>query len=116
MLHSHGYWHKHRILTMLASMNQYYVYITASNSRRLYIGISNSLNVRLWLHRTGTGSKFAHRYNMTRLVYFEVFEDPKQAIAREKQLKGWKRQRKIDLIEKENPEWKDLSEGWDLPS
>lgn len=93
-------------------MKHYYVYITASNSRRLYIGISNDLQIRLWQHQNGEGSKFAHKYNMTRLVHFEVFEDARQAIAREKQLKGWKRQRKIDLIEEGNPEWRDLSEGW----
>ena len=94
-------------------MDHYYVYITASNSRRLYIGISNDLNVRLWQHRNGEGSKFAHKYNMTNLVHFEVYEDVRQAIAREKELKGWRRERKIELIEKGNPEWRDLSEGWD---
>ena len=58
------------------------------------------------------GSKFAAKYNITRLVYYEEFGDIRDAIAREKELKGWRRDRKIDLIEEDNPLWEDLSEGW----
>ena len=94
-------------------MRHYYVYITASKSLRLYIGVTNNLVHRLRKHRSGLGSRFAHKYNMTSLVHFEMFEDPRQAIEREKQLKGWKRQRKIDLIESGNPDWRDLSSDWD---
>ena len=64
-------------------------------------------------HRNGTGSRFAYKYNMTQLVHFEIFEDPGQAITREKQIKGWLRQKKIDLIESKSPDWCDLSEDWD---
>jgi putative endonuclease len=93
-------------------VKQYYVYITASRSRRIYTGVTNNLIRRLYEHRSGTGSRFAYRYNMTRLVYFEIFENPSQSIDREKQIKGWLRQKKIDLIEAENPEWNDLSAEW----
>lgn len=85
-------------------MKHYYVYITASRSRRIYTGVTNNLVRRLHEHRSGIRSRFAYRYNMTRLVYFETFENPSQAIEREKQIKGWLRQKKIDLIETENPD------------
>jgi putative endonuclease len=76
-----------------------YVYIATNKSRTLYIGVTNNLERRLWEHKQKTGSKFAARYNITRLVYYEEFADIRDAIAREKQLKGWRRDKKIDLIE-----------------
>ena len=88
----------------------FFVYILASKSGTLYIGITNNLVARLLEHRAGAGSMFTARYDVTRLVYFEEWNDSNQAIAREKQLKGWRRQRKIDLIESVNPAWNDLSE------
>ena len=94
-------------------MRQFWVYILASASRVLYVGITNELEKRLHEHRAGITKGFAGRYNCTRLVYYEVTEDPVDAIAREKQIKGWVRRRKIALIETMNPEWKDLSEEWD---
>lgn len=89
-----------------------YVYIATNQSRTLYIGVTNDLERRMWEHREKLGSTFAARYNVTRLVYFERFADIRDAIAREKQLKRWRRGKKIGLIEQENPKWKDLSEGW----
>jgi putative endonuclease len=89
----------------------YYVYILASRRHgTLYIGVTNSLHKRLTEHRNGEGSSFVKAYCVHRLVYVETFEQPHEAIAREKQLKRWKRDWKIELIERENPEWRDLSD------
>jgi len=89
----------------------YYVCILASRRNgTLYIGVTNSLQKRLEEHRRGTGSSFVKTYGVYRLVYVEVFERADEAIAREKQLKRWKRDWKIDLIERENLEWRDLSD------
>ena len=89
-----------------------YVYIATNKSGTLYIGVTNDLERRMREHKQKVGSKFAARYNITRLVYYEEFADIREAIAREKQLKRWRRGKKVWLIERENPEWKDLSEGW----
>lgn len=91
---------------------EYYVYILASISRVLYIGITNDLTRRIAEHKQKLVRGFTSRYNINRLVYFERGGDVRAAIRREKQIKGWTRQKKIDLIEAANPEWKDLSEGW----
>jgi putative endonuclease len=89
----------------------YYVYILASRRNgTLYIGVTNSLQKRLEEHRRGKGSSFVKTYGVYRLVYVEAFERADEAIAREKQLKRWKRDWKIELIERENPEWRDLSD------
>jgi putative endonuclease len=89
----------------------YYVYILASRRNgTLYIGVTNSLQKRLEEHRRGKGSSFVKTYGVYRLVYVEAFERADEAIAREKQLKRWKRDWKIELIEWENPEWRDLSD------
>jgi putative endonuclease len=66
----------------------------------------------MWEHKQKVGSKFAAKYNITRLVYYEEFGHIRDAIAREKELKGWRRDKKIDLIEDDNPLWEDLSEDW----
>jgi putative endonuclease len=88
----------------------YHVYILASRRHgTLYIGVTNSLQKRLEEHRSGKGSKFVKMYGVYRLVYVESFERPDEAIAREKQLKRWKRDWKIELIERDNLEWSDLS-------
>ncbi|MCP1848250.1 MULTISPECIES: GIY-YIG nuclease family protein [Bradyrhizobium] len=88
----------------------YYVYILASRRHgTLYVGVSNDLCNRLTLHRSGHGSQFVKKYGVTRLVYVEVYVTPQEAIAREKALKEWRRDWKIRLIEKDNPEWGDLS-------
>ncbi len=89
-----------------------YVYIATNRSKTLYIGVTNNLERRIDEHKRKVGSKFAAKYNITRLVYYEQFTDIRDAIAWEKQLKKWRREKKIRLIERENPEWEDLSEEW----
>jgi putative endonuclease len=89
-----------------------YVYIIASRSRRLYIGVTSDLMRRIDEHKRKVGSKFATKYNIDRLVYYERYGNILDAIEREKQLKKWRRDKKIWLIERENTEWRDLSEEW----
>jgi putative endonuclease len=89
----------------------YYVYILASRRYgTLYIGVTNSLRKRLEEHRAGRGSEFVKAYDVFRLVYVESYDRPDEAIAREKQLKRWRRDWKIELIERDNLEWRDLSD------
>jgi putative endonuclease len=89
----------------------YYVYIMASRSRVLYTGMTSDLQRRVYQHKQRLLPGFTSRYNVTRLVYFEETMDVREAIAREKQIKGWLRQKKVALIEDINPMWNDLSEG-----
>ena len=89
----------------------YHVYILASRRHRtLYIGVTNSLQKRLAQHRNGDGSSFVKAHGVHRLAYVESYERADEAIAREKQLKRWKRDWKIELIERDNLEWRDLSD------
>lgn len=90
----------------------YSVYILASRSRVLYIGVTNDLARRVNEHKQRLTACFTQKYRVTRLVYFEQFGEILEAIAREKQLKGWVRARKLALIETTNPTWKDLAERW----
>jgi putative endonuclease len=83
-----------------------------NHSRTLYVGVTSDLERRLYEHQQKLLKGFTSRYNINRLVYFEVTEDPIVAIEREKQIKGWTRAKKIALIEGVNPHWDDLSEGW----
>src|SRR6266480_655613 len=94
------------------AIRTYCVYILASRSRVLYTGVTNDLARRVKEHREGLIPGFAQQYRVTRLVYFEQFGDIRAAIAREKQIKGWVRARKIELIEARNPTWADLAEHW----
>lgn len=88
------------------------VYILASQPRgTLYIGVTSNLVARLWEHREGATASFTKQYGAVRLVYFERFEVMASAIAREKQLKRWHRQWKVNLIEGANPDWLDLAIG-----
>lgn len=87
----------------------YFTYIIASRSRTLYIRITSNLVLRLHQHKCKLHEGFSAKYNCHRLVWFERFEGPTRAIAREKQLKGWTRAKKIALIERTNPTWEDLS-------
>ncbi len=88
----------------------YYVYILVSGRHgTLYIGVTNDLRTRLEQHRAGRGSQFVKQYNVFRLVYVETFASPQEAIAREKQLKNWRRDWKVRLIETDNLDWSDLS-------
>ena len=94
-------------------MRLYHVYIMADRSRHLYIGVTGHLAHRVQQHRLGD-STFTRRYRMYRLVYVESTSDVRAAIAREKQLKGWLRSRKLALISEANPAWEDLAEAWPL--
>ena len=88
----------------------FHVYILASaHNGTLYIGVTNNVAARLELHRLGQGSEFVKRYGVYRLVYVEAYSRAQEAIQREKQMKKWNRAWKIRLIEKDNPEWRDLS-------
>jgi len=93
-------------------MKQYYVYIMTNRSKTLYTGVTNDLMRRVYEHKNKMVEGFTKKYNITRLVYFEETNDIQSAIMREKQIKGWLRNKKIALIESVNQEWKDLSEGW----
>ncbi|MEA2164053.1 MAG: putative endonuclease [Thermoanaerobaculia bacterium] len=94
----------------------YFTYIMSNTSMTLYIGVTNNLARRVWEHRNGVGSLFTSRYHCNRLVYFEQTTDVAGAIAREKQLKGWNRKRKIELVKRMNPSWSDLSAEWSMLS
>ncbi|MBV8629602.1 MAG: GIY-YIG nuclease family protein [Silvibacterium sp.] len=90
----------------------YCTYIVANKSRTLYIGVTGDLFCRVMQHRSGETEGFTAKYRCNRLVWFERYVSPDAAIAREKQLKGWGRAKKIALIERDNPTWEDLSEEW----
>ena len=90
----------------------YFVYIISNRSKTLYVGVTNSLIRRVHEHKLGIGSKFAAKYKLDRLVYYERYEDIHRAIGREKQIKGWLRIKKIALIVSINPGWRDLSLEW----
>jgi putative endonuclease len=96
------------------SGQNYFVYILTNRRHTvLYIGITNSLERRLWQHGHANRIHFATQYNADKLIYFKVFSDPANAIARETQLKGWRRSKKEALIATANPQWRDLySEMW----
>ncbi len=96
----------------MESRKTYFVYIMTNRSKTLYVGVTNSLMRRVREHKLGVGSEFTARYKLDRLAYFERFEDVRNAIEREKVIKGWLRIKKIALIVSMNPEWKDLSEEW----
>ena len=97
-------------------MKQPCVYILASREYgTLYVGVTSDLLARIYQHRTATTQGFTSRYAVYRLVRFEFYETMPEAIAREKQLKRWHRQWKINLIESDNPDWHDLAPGLGLP-
>ncbi len=91
----------------------YYVYILTNWCNKvLYTGITNNLERRLYEHKNKLVKGFTEKYNVNKLVYFDSTNDVRVAISREKQIKGWRRHKKIDLIESVNPKWKDLSKTW----
>jgi len=94
------------------SKGAYFTYIVASRSHTLYIGVTGDLQRRIFEHKWKEHDAFTELYNCDRLVWFETYQDILNAIAREKQLKGWRRERRIVLIEKTNPAWVDLSRDW----
>ena len=94
--------------------NQYYVYIlTNYNETTFYIGVTNDLQRRVFEHKNKLIDGFSSKYNLTKLVYFEITEDIEVAIKREKQLKNWHRDWKINLIKENNPNFNDLSSEWE---
>ncbi len=92
--------------------HQYFVYILTNPSRTLYIGVTNDLERRMYEHKHKLVPGFTSRYNITQLAYFEDSSDVIAVIAREKQLKGWTREKKVTLIKSLNPTWEDPSERW----
>jgi len=94
----------------------YYVYIMASQRRVLYIGITSCIEIRVRQHKLHRFGGFTAKYNVTNLVYFERYGSVGKAIRREKALKNWRREKKIALIESNNPKWRDLSYGWYQPT
>lgn len=93
-------------------MRQYFVYIAASPSRTLYVVFTNDLERRMYEHKHKLVLGFTAKYGVTRLVHMETFANVDDAIAREKEIKGWCRGKKLALIESQNPKWRDLSHGW----
>ena len=95
-------------------MRDYYVYILSNNAMVLYIGVTNNLNRRIFEHAKERDPKsFASRYNLDRLVFYETYPTANEAITREKQLKGWAREKKKKLIRESNPTWRNLLEDLD---
>jgi putative endonuclease len=90
----------------------YFTYIVASRSHTLYVGVTGNLRKRIFEHKWREHDGFTERYNCDRLVWFEKYQDVAKAIAREKQIKGWRHEKKIALIESPNPAWIDLSKDW----
>ena len=90
-------------------IKDYFVYILTNNSKTLYIGVTNDLQRRIYEHKNKLVDGFTKKYNINKLVYYELCKNANDAIRREKQLKNWHRQWKINLIESVNKEWKDLS-------
>jgi putative endonuclease len=95
-------------------MKDYYVYILSSHRGTLYVGVTNDLTRRVYEHQHKLGDGFTGKYNISKLVYYESSTDVESAIAREKQIKGWTRNKKVGLIESVNPYWEDLAECWDI--
>jgi putative endonuclease len=93
---------------------RYCVYMVASASRVLYIGMTSELRKRIWQHRNKQFEGFSATYNCYRLVYYEVYQTVQRAIAREKQMKRWSRAKKVALLEKSNRDWNDLADEWFL--
>jgi putative endonuclease len=90
----------------------YYIYFMSNRSRTLYAGITGNMRKRVYEHKTGAVEGFTSRYKLDRLVYWEKFQYVRNAIVREKQIKRWKRVKKIQLVVSMNPTWKDLAADW----
>jgi len=90
----------------------YYIYVMTNKSGTLYAGVTGNIKARVWQHKNGLVEGFTTKYNITRLIYYECFGDVSSAIAREKEIKGWVRRKKLDLIASVNPQWDDLSGDW----
>ena len=95
---------------------QYYVYILTNRTRTLYVGVTNDLERRMYEHKNKLVPGFTSKYNITWVAHYEQTSDVESAIAREKEIKGWRRSKKVALIESSNPQWKDLSLEWSSDS
>jgi putative endonuclease len=104
-------WHNFRYNCYMLGSKTYYVYIMANQSRTLYVGMTDNIHRRVLQHREGLLGGFTHRYKIDMLVYIESLGDALSAIAREKQIKHWRREKKLKLIIQCNPNWRDLSDG-----
>jgi putative endonuclease len=93
-------------------MRDYYVYVLTNSARTLYVGVTNDLERRVYEHKTGRGGGFTSKYKIGWLVYYESTSEVWEALAREKQIKGWTRAKKMALVESMNPNWRDLSADW----
>lgn len=91
---------------------EYFVYIMASISKVLYIGVTNNIYRRSLEHKQSLNKGFTQKYNCHKLIHYESYDDIYEAIEREKQLKRWRREKKVKLIERDNLYWNDLSNGW----
>lgn len=90
----------------------FYIYIMASKSGNLYIGMTNNIKRRVFEHKNHLVPSFTGKYSIDQLLYVETFTNPASAINREKQIKAWRREKKVELIDSQNPAWNDLSENW----
>ena len=98
---------------VMKTIHKYYVYILASKRNgTIYIGMTNDLERRVYEHKTGIVKGFTQKYDVSMLVYFEEFQQVEQAIERENNMKKWKRNWKLKLIEEDNPNWHDLAKYW----
>ena len=97
---------------IIPDMKPGYTYIMGSSTGTLYIGVTSHMEVRIRQHKDGTFEGFSKLHHCTRLLYYEGHESISQSIAREKQLKGWRREKKLNLVRSQNPEFKDLAERW----
>ena len=98
--------------TPASSMSEYYVYILASITHRLYVGMTSDLERRIWQHKTKAVDGFTSRYNVDRLVWYASTNSAIEGVTRERQIKSWRREKKVALIEAENPGWVDLARDW----
>ena len=103
-----------RYKAKMRTPKRFYVYIMTNGPKPavLYVGVTGNLRHRVWQHKNKLVEGFTHRYNLTCLAYYEEFVYPHAAIAREKEIKGWRRTKKIRLIESMNPRWEDLAGDW----
>jgi putative endonuclease len=99
-------------MILMSKARHYHVYMLASKSRTLYVGITGSLMARVLRHRSGEGSAFTRKYRANRLVWYQSFESVGHAIARETEIKAWRREKKVALIIVSNPTWEDQAADW----
>ncbi|HJW89742.1 MAG TPA: GIY-YIG nuclease family protein [Anaerolineales bacterium] len=93
-------------------MKHYYIYILANKTGTIYTGVTNNLQLRVYQHKAKLVEGFTKKYNVNRLIYYEETNDVQVALAREKEIKSWRRRKKLDLVRTLNPKFEDLSAGW----